>query len=134
MTENSPFLPRRRVQTHPVGESRTEQHHKGMVDINRMVQRYQKTGLLPQRGTPGFYGDFTQVSDYQSCLHAVHSAQDAFMALPAQVRKEFDNDPAKLLVFLDNPANADKAMELGIIPRPEPVQPEPDPVTPEPAE
>jgi phage internal scaffolding protein len=43
------------------------------------------------------------------------AAQNAFKTLPASIRKEFNNDPSQVIDFLNNPANKDKAIELGLI-------------------
>lgn len=99
---------------------RTQQHHAGQVDINNIMAKCRKSGLLPQRGEPGFYGDFTSVEDYMTCMSRVLNAQKAFMTLPAEVRKEFDNSPGALLQFLADENNRQKAEDLGIIPKPEP--------------
>lgn len=125
-----------RVQTHPVGESRTEQSHIGETNINAIIGRYHRTGLLPQRGRSGFYGDFTGITDYHDAVNRVKSAEDAFMSLPSKIRKRFENDPYNLLTFLENDDNRQEAIELGILPSPQEeasLPPEPEPV-PAPAE
>lgn len=122
---------RRRVVTEITGESRVEQSHRDECNINKIMAKYYRTGLLPQRGMPGHYGDFTGVDTYHEATERVMAAQAAFMELPSQVRKQFNNDPAQLLAFLADDNNREKAIELGIIPPPEPVQPEPEPETPE---
>lgn len=109
------------------GESRTEQSHKSKVNINTIMRRYQKTRLLPNRGNQGFYGDFSNVEDYHSCANALLAAEDAFMSLPATLRKQFANSPEKLLEFLADENNRDQAIELGLIPKPEPEYTEPAP-------
>lgn len=97
------------------GKSRTEKAHKNRVNINSIIRKAQRTGLIPTSSNPGFYGDFTGVSDYQSCVNALINAEDRFMALPSSVRKEFDNDPSKLIDFLSKEENREKAIELGIL-------------------
>lgn len=98
--------------------SRVEQHHKNDVNINSIMAKFVRTGLLPQRGDPGHYGDFTGVSDFQTCQNALVEARKAFMGLPSQIRKRFKNDPHKLLTFLEDPGNKEEAIKLGIIPTP----------------
>lgn len=106
---------RRRVTQNTIGESKTEQAHANEVDINQIVSRYQKTGILPgSSGTP-IYGDFTQVDDYQSASEAVLAADAAFMSLGADVRKRFHNNPAELLAFLEDARNLDEAMDMGLV-------------------
>lgn len=114
---------RRRVQTVPVGASLVEQSHRDECNINSIMSRYYKTGLVPSRGMPGHYGDFSDCNDYHTAVTRVMEAEDAFLRLPSQIRRQFDNDPAQLLAFLADDKNRDKAMELGIIP--EPIIPEP---------
>lgn len=128
---------RRRVQFACVGESRTEQHHKNECDINKIMARSLKSGMLPTRGEAGFYGDFTDVEDYQTAVNRVIEAENAFMSLPSSIRKRFGNNPAELLDFMSDENNLDEAVKLGIIPviekEIEPVTPEPEPelTTPE---
>jgi hypothetical protein len=43
------------------------------------------------------------------------------MALPANIRSRFDNDPAKLIDFMENPANREEAESLGLVNKSEPV-------------
>ncbi len=124
---------KQRVQTVFSGVTKVEQCHRDSCNINSIMSRYHKTGLLPGRGAPGFYGDFTNVLSYQDSCDKIMESNVRFMSLPAEVRKEFDNSPAKLLAFLENDDNRDKAIELGILSKPEPSvdpdpKPEPEPV------
>ena len=105
--------------------SMTEQHFKDECDINNIVSTYQATGVLPQGNREPLFGDFADFpSDLMSAQHYFDEAQARFMQLDAQLRKEFDNNPAKLLAFLQDEKNRDKAVELGLIERPPTVQPQ----------
>ena len=96
-----------------------QQQFKDECDINVLVERYGITGELPVGDRrPIDAADFTEVTDYQTALNQLITAQNAFMDLPAKVRKEFDNDPAKLLEFLNDSNNKDEAIRLGIIAAP----------------
>ena len=105
--------------------SMTEQHFKDECDINYIVQQYQQTGVMPQGDRQPLFGDFEQFpTDLQSSMAMYDDAQERFMQLDARLRKEFDNDPAKLLAFLQEEKNHDRAIELGLIERPaQPQQP-----------
>ena len=94
--------------------SLTVQDQAEACDINSMLERYEKTGVITTMQTLPFDGDFTRIPDFQTALNAVMSAQAMFDSLPAKVRREFDNDPAKFLDFMDDPANADRIIELGL--------------------
>lgn len=92
-----------------------QQHFKEECDINTILQKFSITGILPEAPLSPRYGDFSGISDYHTALNRVIAAQDEFEALPAQIRARFDNDPAKLIEFLDNDANRPEAEELGLV-------------------
>lgn len=112
--------------------SRTKQEFKMECDINEVIRRWTKTGILPPPRAPEKYGDFTEVNDYQSAINHVKEADQAFSELPAHMRSRFNNSPAELLEFLQDDANGPEAVELGIIPAPgQPAPPAPTPPQPE---
>lgn len=99
--------------------SMTEQHFKVECDINNIVAQYQVTGVLPQGNREPLFGDFAEFpQDLQSSQKYFDDAQARFMELPAQLRKEFDNDPVKLLQFIADGNNRERAIELGLIDKP----------------
>lgn len=112
----------KRLKTKPEGKSKVQQNLKDRTDINLIMSKYQKTGLIDWVKDPSKadYGDFSQVEDYQSALHQVMEAQEAFMTLSAKVRNRFRNDPAKFIEFMQDPKNKAEAAELGLIPTPPP--------------
>lgn len=116
-------------------ENITQQADAKDCDINVIMSRYMNTGQLPQLTEEGRYGDFSQVTDFRTALEAVRAAEALFAEVPAKIRKEFDNDPAKFLEFVDDPNNKEKLYDMGLAQRPE-VEPEPAPTPapiPEPA-
>lgn len=110
---------RRRVQAKvdPVGM--TEQSHANDVDINKIMARYHKTGLLQTTRKQALVGDFSSVGSYQECLEKVLAAQDAFMSLDSQIRARFDNDVSKIIDFCENPENLEEAIKLGLVDKPD---------------
>jgi len=99
-------------------ESMTQQQFATEVDINEIVRRFGLTGQLPENYREPLVGDFDGIVDYHTALNAVIAAEENFMLVPATVREEFGNDPQKLLQFVSNKDNRDKAIELGLIARP----------------
>lgn len=95
---------------------RTQQSFKDDCDINLIMKRFERTGMLDHLNQfEGSYGDFTDVpTSYHDAVNQVLAAQDMFMTVPARVRAMFDNDPGKFLAFVDDPANAEKMVELGL--------------------
>lgn len=96
-------------------KSLAQQHMKDECDINVIVERFGVTGSLPVKSIEPSYGDFSGVSDYHTALNKIKAADAEFMALPAKLRAKFDHDPNALLNFLENEANRDEAIELGLI-------------------
>lgn len=103
--------------------SMTKQNHTAECDINNIMAKYQKTGQIDHLNTyKGEYADVSQMGDYQESIEIVRAAHDAFMDLPAQIRKEFDNDPGKFIHFSENPENLDRLVELGLATRNEAIK------------
>jgi len=122
--ELPPVLPRTRVQLDcSVTPSLTKQSFKDECDINNILKKYRNTGLIThvQTARQG-YGDFSSITDYQSAMNAVLAAQEAFLELPAEIRERFGNDPMTFVQFIDNPANVNAAVELGLKPKSDAVQ------------
>lgn len=82
--------------------SLAQQNGKEEADINTIVDRFLKTGALPPVKTPPTYADFSEVFDFQSAMDTVVQAQNSFMALPANTRSRFNNDPAKFVAYVDH--------------------------------
>lgn len=109
----------RRVIQHVEGESATRQEFKKETDINVIMKRAQKTGQITHvSGRMPFYGDATQITDYKSALDAIYQANETFMSLPSTLRNKFENDPAKLIAFLQDDKNRETAIEWGLIEKP----------------
>lgn len=93
----------------------TEQHHKNECDINQIIRKYDKTGLITHiTKFEAKFGDMTG-TDFKTAHDQVIKAQAMFDELPSQIRKRFQNTPEKLLSFMENPENRKEAEELGLI-------------------
>lgn len=108
--------PQRRTQIQFAGPGLTKQSFKDECDVNVIMKRYQATGILPQtlNQTMPQYADVSGV-DFQEAMQTVASAQSMFQSLPSQIRSRFDNDPAKLLDFVQNPSNRAEAAAMGFL-------------------
>jgi phage internal scaffolding protein len=96
-------------------ESLTKQSFKEQSDINVIVNKFMKTGVMPETVNMPRYGDFTEATDYQTALNLVMQAEDAFMELPATLRARFENDPGQLLAFIEDDSNRAEAEALGLV-------------------
>lgn len=106
--------PAERHQLHCLDESRTKQSEAESCEINNIMARYEKTGLLEHINENGRYEDLPDGIEYHDALNLVLEAQQSFDDLPATIRKEFDNEPAKFLSFVENPDNIEALTKMGL--------------------
>lgn len=110
-------------------EDVTKQSFAKECDINTIMSRYRKTGVLEfvNQHDPQFL-DVTG-ADFRAAMDVVALSRENFALLPAEIRKRFANDPAVFLEAWDDPARDVEFQALGLKPKPAPA-PE---VSPEPA-
>lgn len=113
--------------------SRTKTDMAAACDINNILSNYRKTGVLTHFREGGTFAELPDAMDYQQAMNMVLDAQDMFMELPAELRKQLDQSPAKFLEFVKDEANRDVLRDYGLL-QAEPAQDPttPDPVTPAP--
>lgn len=94
---------------------RTKQSFTAECDINNIMARYQKTGILDfvNQHEPQ-YGDATG-ADFAAAMQVVAEGQSMFNDLPSELRAQFDNDPAEFLEFVSNPANKKEMAQMGLL-------------------
>lgn len=108
-------------------EDRAKQAFKDECDINVLMRRYEKTGVLPLgRGQAPVYVD-ASVIDFQASMDRVAQVRGVFSLLDARTRARFENNPEFMLEFLADPANKEEAVKLGLLP------PDPKPAAAAPA-
>ncbi len=131
------YSPQLHVRSVPEGESKTVQSEAQDADINVIVKRFGLTGQLPTNLRPPSYEDYGDVVfDFRSAMDAINNAEKTFMALPAEVRSRFSNDPQVFLEFCTEQkdgvlTNLDEMRKIGLaVPKaavPEPSSPPSDP-------
>lgn len=111
---------------------RTKQSFKNQSNINTIMDKFTKTGMITpdqMAKRAAIYGDVSEIGDFQTAQNKVIEGKAAFMTLSAQIRNRFNNNPGDLLDFLTIPENREEAIKLGILQKPEQVK-EPTPATP----
>lgn len=93
----------------------TKQSFKEDCDINTIMERYTRTGVLPDNTRQSAFGDFVDAPSFQEALDIVRYSNEQFEALPAKVREEFQNDPGRFLAFAEDEANAERLADLGFL-------------------
>lgn len=108
-----------RLQFATTGPSMTHQSMKAECDINGIMAKWQKTGVIEHRTQfEGQYADFTNTpGDFQEAQNQVLAAEEMFLTLPSKIRTRFHNDPGAFLDFTSNPDNADEMVKLGLATR-----------------
>lgn len=97
-------------------KSLTKQAFKDECDINKIMARYQKTGMLDHiRSNQPLYEDVTTVPDYHSAMIQVATVQQAFEGLSSDLRERFGNDPGRFYDFAVDPKNADQLVKWGML-------------------
>ena len=95
-------------------DSLTQQQFKDEADINTIVDRFMKSGVMPNPVNMPQYVDYEGVFDFQSAMNAVRQADENFMRMDAKVRARFNNSPQEFLEFFANPENTQEAIRLGL--------------------
>lgn len=114
--------------------SLTKQSFKDECDINRIMARYEKTGMIDHYNEHSSrYGEHS-APDFLEAQIIIADSKSMFEQLPAKVRATFHNSPAEFLEFTDDPTREyDDYVSLGLaLPRQAPMSApegsaEPDP-------
>lgn len=104
---------------------RTKQSFRDECNVNNILAKYRRqlgVDYLKQYAgyLTGSFGDVSGAVDYQTALEKCSEAGEAFDAMPSKLRSRFENDPARLLAFLSDVSNRQEAIELGLLPVPDP--------------
>ena len=115
----------------------TKQSFKRDCDINQIMAKFQKTGVIAHVNRhAGEYG-FASSNDFTESMQIVTKAQAMFDDLPSSIRSKFANQPELFLAFVQDPDNLAEMQTMGLLSseaearRREPVKAsEPDPQPP----
>lgn len=103
--------------------SRTIQAPRDETDINILMAKYKKTGMINHFAkNPPRFEDVSGAVSFHEAMNIVNKAEELFMGLSASVRSRFQNDPGKFMEFMQDPSNAEEMVKLGLadlVPPPE---------------
>jgi len=83
--------------------SLTQQQFAEEADINTIVDRFLRSGVMPTPTQMPQYVDYEGVFDFQSAMNVVRSADENFMRLDAKVRSRLTTLLKSFLSFLQIP-------------------------------
>lgn len=111
----------------------TKQAFMPECDINNIIKKFEKTGMVNHLNEKQpFYGDVSNIASYADAINIVQEAEDLFMKMSPGIREKFNNDPEKMIAFLNDPKNIDEAIKLGMASkRPEMASTEPNAPVPD---
>lgn len=96
-------------------KSLTRQAGAEEADINFIMKRYEKTGVLPLETQERVFADVSELGSFREAMDVVRAAEESFMSLPARVRARFENDPVAFVDFCSDPGNRDELVQLGLV-------------------
>lgn len=96
-----------------------EQHTAHLSDINYLMEKYKPDEIAAyiaaRAQRPEITGhDFSKEPSLQEANNIVYQSKQEFEALDDKVKTHFKNH-LEFLKFVDNPANAEKMVQLGLI-------------------
>lgn len=99
--------------------SRTVQSHKDTCDINKMLRRYSdinkpKDRLFERADRVAMFGNFDMTQDLGSIKLQQKNLEKAWYQIPAEIRKQFKNDPRAFIAYVNDPANSEAATKQGL--------------------
>lgn len=94
--------------------SMTKQSFREECNINKIIAKYQKTGLVTHlaRYSPQ-YAEVPSI-DFREALEIVSEGKKMFESLPSNIRKKFNQSPAEFLEFVQDSTNQDELVSLGL--------------------
>lgn len=110
---------RKRVSLDTGPDGPVRQSFKDECDVRKIIAQFQRTGVVVHTNPkPPAYIEVPNI-DLQTALNIVRQGDEAFAALPAEVRQDFGNAD-NLVLALHDPAENDRLRRLGIIAPEEP--------------
>lgn len=115
----------------PSGNSKMQQHLVAETDINRIISKYNKTGIITHIArAKKVYGDFTELKDVAEAMDTTTKAQAVFESLPAELRNKFGNSIPGFFEYIHDPNNREQCEQWGIFEKqqnntPTPSEPQP---------
>ncbi|AXH74575.1 MAG: internal scaffolding protein [Microviridae sp.] len=109
------YTPRTRSGISFAAQGRTKQEFAAECDINNIMSRYLKTGIIDhvRDSAPQFLE--ASPLEFQEAMQIVAQAETLFEELPSSIRSRFENDATKLLEFVHNPENIAESVAMGFL-------------------
>ncbi len=91
---------------------RTKQSQKNETDINLLLERSAREGTMSHlEKYEAQYADYSDFN-FEGHINTISRGQTIFEELPAEVKREFEQSPAKFFRYVTDPANSDNLAVL----------------------
>lgn len=98
----------------PQGIKKAKQEFKDDADINSIMRKFQKTGVITHTARhQGEYGEIGPQTLHDA-LNTVRAAETMFQELPSSIRNKFANNPQEFLAYVQDSKNYIEAQSLGL--------------------
>jgi len=99
------------------GPGKTKSNMKDASDINLIMARYKKTGLI--NFVDKRQAEYMQSNpvDFHEAMNLIAESNSLFADMPAYLRKRFNNDPGEFLKFVQEEENRPEMIDLGLVER-----------------
>lgn len=109
-----------RVRTRNTSPSMTYQADRDRADIRKIIQRYERNGVIIKPQDVGMvFKDVTEFTDFSDLMMQSAVAKQAFMRLPSKVREVFGHDVSNWLDAGHDPQKLEQLRpeleELGVL-------------------
>lgn len=106
----------KRVVTEPEGETKTQIQFQKDCNVNNIIAKFKKTGSVThvRNKAAGVYADLSELPSLQEAHATVNRAEEAFAAVPSQIRARFGNSAEAFVNFLKDSSNDEEAIKLGL--------------------
>lgn len=100
--------------------SRTDVHSAHLTDLNYLIEKYKPDELAQYIAARSQYRaeilghDFSQEPNLQDAKNLIYRSRQEFEALPDDIRMHFRSH-LDFLKFMENPANKEKAIKIGLL-------------------
>ncbi len=92
-------------------DGRTKQCYKDECDIQKIMDRFARTQTISHLAKhEGVYADFSDFDFHEQTMKLTRG-REIFDELPAELRTEFQQSPAKFFAYVNDPVNVDKLRE-----------------------
>lgn len=97
-------------------ESKVQEQFADACQTDTIIRKYNMMGVNPFIASGNSqYLDTTQIPSFVCAQNAQVKVKEYFDGLPADVRLEFNNDPAQFAEAVLDPQNADYLREIGVL-------------------